>query len=88
MVTTIILLDWHTTVLTRTMLCRVLDLLGAGVILNLALTVLTLVILFASLSHMECFVVRSADEKVAGCAAEDVTLHSAVVDLAGIAAWT
>jgi hypothetical protein len=85
MVAAIVLLDTHAAALTRALLGRVLDHLGTGIIFNFPLAALALVVFFASLSRVECFVVRRADQEVAGTAAEDVALYTAVMDLTRVA---
>jgi hypothetical protein len=85
MITSIVLLNPHTTVWTRTLLGHLFDLDNTGIILNLALTVLASIVLLARLARMKRLVVCSANEEVARPAAENVAFDAAVVDLAGTA---
>jgi hypothetical protein len=85
MVAAIILLDTHAAALAWALLGRFLDHIDTGIIFNFALAALALVVFFASLSRVECFVVRRADKKVAGTASEDVAFYTAVMNLTRVA---
>lgn len=87
MVTSIVFLNSHFTVLPRTLLSRALNFLETSVIFYLALTALALVVIIASLPDMGRLVVSRTDLEAAGVASQNVLLRNAVVEVTRGALW-
>lgn len=83
MVATVVLLNAHVAILSKADFGHLVDLRLAGIVLDLVLTALARIVLFARLAHVHRLIVCSAHREIARDATEDVGLDTGVVDLAG-----